>query len=293
MNPTLHPLPEAPWGALIGVYLILAGMAAGTTLVAEWMRPQQDRMAVAFAWKMGWIALGALALCGGILIIDLGRPARFVLMLSSFANPGSAMSVGAKLIALKGFFLALYLFLLHRRRHALAIGDVQLAPGITRGAYTAVPALLSVTSLSLAAYPAILLSRTWSSPLAASPGAALLFVTTALLMGAAVGRLVEHEAESATRLRHTMRWLAGTQLCLLLLSGLSLYGGAPPLERALRELMTGRTAALFWGLAVGGGLSLPFVMLCAGRRQSALTMLSALCLLMGAATLRWLFFSVA
>ena len=51
MSPGLHPLPEVPWGPIIGVYFILAGMAAGTTLVAEWVEPQDNRTAVIFAWK--------------------------------------------------------------------------------------------------------------------------------------------------------------------------------------------------------------------------------------------------
>jgi hypothetical protein len=180
MNPGLHPLPEAPWGPIIGVYFILAGMAAGTTLVAEWVEPRDSRTAVAFAWKTSWMAMVALSLCGVLLIVDLGRPARFFLMLTRFSNPGSAMSMGAKLIALKGFLLALYLYLLHRRRSALTPGDVDLAPGVTCAAYTVVPALLAMTGLGLAAYPAILLARTWFSPLTTSSGAALLFVTTAL-----------------------------------------------------------------------------------------------------------------
>src|SRR5215831_6377354 len=105
MSPGLHPLPEVPWGPIIGVYFILAGVAAGTTLVAEWVEPQDDGTAVAFAWRTSWVAMVALILCGILLIVDLGRPARFFLMLTRFANLGSAMSIGAKIIALKGVLL--------------------------------------------------------------------------------------------------------------------------------------------------------------------------------------------
>src|SRR5262249_32582167 len=156
---------------------------------------------------------------------------RFFLMLTRFSNPGSAMSMGAKLIALKGFLLVLYLYLLHRRRSALATGDVDLAPGVTRVAYTVVPALLAVASLGLAAYPAILLARTWFSPLAASSGGALLFVTTALLMGAAVATCAAHDETLVARLRGVLLFLGAAQLGLLLLAGLALYGGPSALER--------------------------------------------------------------
>jgi formate-dependent nitrite reductase membrane component NrfD len=293
MSPVLQPLPEVPWGLSIGLYFILAGVAAGTTLVAEWVEPQDNHTAVAFTWKTSWVAMVALALCGVLLVVDLGRPARFFLMLTRFSTLGSAMSVGAKLIALKGFLLALYLYLLHRRRHALATGDVTLAPGVTRATYTVVPALLAVASLCLAAYPAVLLARTWFAPLAASSGAALLFVTTALLMGTAVATGAAPDETLGARLRGVMLFLGAAQLCLLLLAGLALYGGSPVLERALGALIVGRAAAVFWVLVVGVGLGVPLVALAAMRQQRLVTIASALCLFVGAATLRFLLFTVA
>ncbi len=112
-------------------------------------------------------------------------------------------------------------------------------------------------------------------------------------MGVACGILMTREVEHTARLRSTMLFLAGAHLCLLLLSGLSLYNGPPTLEHALRALVAGQSAGLFWGLVVGAGLGLPCLALMVGRRQRAITLLSALCLCIGAATLRWLFFSVA
>jgi formate-dependent nitrite reductase membrane component NrfD len=202
------------------------------------------------------------------------------------------MSVGAKLIALKGCLLALYLYLLHRRRQALAAGDGVLAPGITRAAYAVVPALLAVASLCLAAYPAILLARTWVSPLAASAGAALLFVTTALLMGAAVATCTAQDETLVAQLRRIMLFLGAAQPCLLFLAGLALYGGPPGVEQALRTLVGGRTAAAFWGLVVGVGLGVPLVALAIMRQRRLVILVSALCLFVGAATLRFLIFTV-
>jgi formate-dependent nitrite reductase membrane component NrfD len=203
------------------------------------------------------------------------------------------MSVGAKLLALKGWLLAVVLYLLARRRRALAAGDMTLAPGLTRTVYAVVPGLLAVASVCLAVYPAMLLARTWSAPLATSAGAGVLFASTALLMGLACGVLLSPDAEHAIRLRAMMLFLAVTQLGLLLFAGLALYGGAPAPARALRTLTLGRAAGTFWGLAVGVGLGLPCVLLLAGPPHRALTLVSAGCLLVGAATLRWLIFSVA
>lgn len=292
MPSIVRPLPEAPWGLLIAVYFILAGIAAGITLVAEWMRPEDEGLAVAFAWRTHWLSLLALTLCGVILIVDLGQPGRFFLMLTSFANLGSAMSVGAKLIACKGILLMASLYLLWRRRRALAAGDTTLAPGLTRAIYTVVPGLLAITSLGLATYPASLLARTWSSPLAASTGAGLLFVSTALLMGAAVATAGTRDPGVLARLRGAMRWLAGAQLCVLVFAGLALYGSTPALEHALYTLVRGQAAALFWGLAIGVGLIVPLLALTC-RSRHGLLVLSAVCVLIGAATLRYLVFAVA
>jgi formate-dependent nitrite reductase membrane component NrfD len=152
---------------------------------------------------------------------------------------------------------------------------------------------LKIYSLCLAAYPAILLARTWVSPLAASAGAALLFMTTALLMGAAVATCATHDELLVARLRGVMLFLGTVQPCLLLLAGLAIYGGPPAVERALRTLVSGHTAAVFWGLVVGVGLGVPLLALAALRPWRPVMLGSALCLLVGAATLRFLIFTVA
>jgi formate-dependent nitrite reductase membrane component NrfD len=90
-----------------------------------------------------------------------------------------------------------------------------------------------------------------------------------------------------------MLFLGAAQLGLLLLAGLALYGGSPALERALDALIAGRNAAVFWGLAMGVGLGVPLVALAAMRQRPLVTTASALCLFVGAATLRFLIFTVA
>ncbi|MGE3536450.1 MAG: NrfD/PsrC family molybdoenzyme membrane anchor subunit [Candidatus Tectimicrobiota bacterium] len=292
MSPILRPLPEAPWGILIAVYFILAGLAAGTTLVGEWLQPDDERTAVALTWRLSWVTLLALLACGVLLIADLGQPQRFFLMLTSFKNLGSAMSIGAKLIACKSCLVLLSLYLLARRRRALAAGDLTLAPGLTSAVYTVVPILLTISSVCLAMYPAILLAHTWSAPLAASSGAALLFVSTALVMGLATATLLTRDTALLARLRRSMLHVVGAQCGLLLFAGLALHGTTPALSHALHTLLQGQAAPLFWGLAVGVGLLLPWATLWSGA-QHGLLIFSGLCLLVGAASLRFLVFSVA
>src|SRR5882724_658692 len=186
MNPAVHPLLEAPWGAIIGVYFMLVGLATGVTLVAYWVYPEDARAQVRYAWVTTWMAFLSLVAGSVLLVVDLEQPARFHLMVASFSNLGSPMSIGAKLIAAKLFLLAVYLYLLARRRGAVAAGDLSLTGSATRALFSTVPAALAVVSVALAVYPAVLLARTWSSPLAHTPAAGVLLLSTALLMGTAV-----------------------------------------------------------------------------------------------------------
>jgi formate-dependent nitrite reductase membrane component NrfD len=112
-------------------------------------------------------------------------------------------------------------------------------------------------------------------------------------MGAAVATCAAHDETLVARLRGVMLFLGAAQPCLLLLAGLALYGGSPALERALGALIGGRTAAVFWGLVMGVGLGVPLVALAAMRQRCPVTIASALCLFVGAATLRFLLFTVA
>jgi formate-dependent nitrite reductase membrane component NrfD len=185
-----HPLVTAPWGAWIGAYIVLTGLASGLTLVTRFMRPDDERAATDLAWIAGWTSLAALAVCTGILIADLGRPARFALMVTQFANAGSLMSWGAKLIALELALLAVHLFLLHRRRQALAAGDTVITGRVTRALYAVVPDALALASFALAIYPAFLLSWTWSSPAAHNAGSALVYLCSSALLGAAAANLI-------------------------------------------------------------------------------------------------------
>jgi hypothetical protein len=50
MNPMVHPLLEAPWGGIIGVYFMLVGLATGLTLLAHWVYPEDVPAQVNFAW---------------------------------------------------------------------------------------------------------------------------------------------------------------------------------------------------------------------------------------------------
>jgi formate-dependent nitrite reductase membrane component NrfD len=291
-----HPLPEAPWGSLLGVYLILIGLATGLTLLVQWLRPADAETADTFEWGATWVALAATVACGLILIVDLGRPERFFLMLTRFGSTESVMSWGAKLIALKAGLLLVQLYLLHRRRKERAGGAEVPEDAVTRWVVRAVPGLLVLVSIALAVYPALLLARTWSSPLASTPGVSILFPVTALAMGGAAAALValvlpgSAYGELRDRLERVLLFLLGTQGVLLLFAWVGGLGAGRETARLWAVLLSGESAGLFWAAVVG--LVLPGLLLLSMPRNKRALALSAVATLASAGAVRFLMFSL-
>jgi hypothetical protein len=198
------------------------------------------------------------------------------------------MSVGAKLITLELGLLVAYLHLLRRRLAAHARGDGSLAPGATQLVYSALPAILGVVSLGLAIYPAVLLSRTWISPLAAGPMTSLAFLSTALLMGTSATVLLSHlvagvlDGAFEERVRRTLIFLISVQAMVLSFDYLS-----SPSDRAAMVSM-----GVFQVVVVWLGLALPAAIFLALPGHRIATMMGATASLIGAGVLRYLFFAV-
>jgi formate-dependent nitrite reductase membrane component NrfD len=288
-----HPLASAPWGPWIGVYIVLTGLASGLTLVTRFMRPPDERAATRIEWLSSWASLATLAVCTVILIWDLRRPTRFFLMVTQFTNAGSLMSWGAKILALKIGLLAVYLMLLHRRRQALAAGDVMLTGGATRALYAVVPDVLALVSFALAIYPAFLLSWTWSSPAAHNAGSALVYLSSGAILGAAATNLLAvfapgvDDSAMAARARATLMRLLVAHAVVLGFVALSLR--ANDTRVVFDELWQGAWAGACWILVVftGGAIFLSSPIF-SGRSRVALSVTA----LIGAAASRYLIFAV-
>lgn len=299
MSPMTHPLVEAPWGAIIGGYLVLVGLATGVTLIAHGIHPQDEQAQVRYAWLTTWVAFLALVVGSVLLVVDLGRPARFYLMVTSFSNLGSPMSIGAKLIALKLFLLAMYLYLLARRRMAITMGDMTLSGRTTRTLFDLVPMAFAVVSLILAVYPAVLLAWTWSSPLARTPASGVVFLSTALLMGTAVTLLVAWTAKWQDdmtwreRLRRVLLFLVLSQIPLLGLWLLSMETTHAPLATALSHLLEGVGAPVFWLVVIALGAVVPASLLHGFPGRRAAIICGALAVLVGASATRYLLFTLS
>lgn len=291
-----QPLAGVPWGPWIGAYIVLTGLASGLTLVTRFLRPADERAATDLEWISGWTSLATLAVCTIILISDLGRPARFFLMVTQFTNAGSLMSWGAKIIALKIGLLAVYLWLLRRRRQALAAGDAMLTGRTTRALYAAVPDAIALVSFALVVYPAFLLSWTWSSPASHNAGSALVYLSSAALLGAAAANLIAMFAPGVSdasdpamdaRGRVTLRYLLGAHIVALGFLMLSLR--ANDTRVVFDELWHGAWAGACWILVTATGLAVLLTApVFAGRSRIALSATA----LVGAAASRYVIFAV-
>lgn len=292
------PLTDRPWGVLLLVYFVVVGVPSGLTLAALWHRsrwPWSDARTERWAT---WAALAVLTLASVLLIVDLGRPERFFLMITRFDNLGSPISVGAKIIAVKTAVLVAAAYLLHRR-HDRAGRPLPAGNATARMADTTVVWLLGVTSLALAIYPVSVLARTWFAPLAGTSGAALLFLLTALLMGAAGLLAIEAlgpERTGTDRVRAGVRTatlaLLGGYAVAIVFEALAVRGNPAAQHAAVATLTTTGGAIAFWGLVVGVGIVLPAAGLLTVANQRWVRLGVAAAILAGAGVSRYLIFAV-
>jgi hypothetical protein len=168
VGPMMHP-PVWTWE--VPLYFWFGGMAAGSAFVALACDVAGDHRSAAAARK---VALGALLPSPPLLILDLGRPARFANMLR-LVKPRSPMNMGAWALTLFGALGsgAVAADQLKLRPAARALGGLNAVVGGYLGSYTGV--LLGVTAVPLWAR-----SRLFLGPI---------FVATATATGASACRL--------------------------------------------------------------------------------------------------------
>ena len=166
------PMIHAPvWTWEIPLYFWFGGIAAGSSFVALACDLAGDEKSARIARR---VALCAVTPSPLLLVMDLGRPARFLNMLRIF-KPRSPMSMGAWcLVAFSGLAsAAVGADLLGRKREARLLGGANAVVGGYLGSYTGV--LLATTAVPLWAR-----SRLFLGPI---------FVTTGAATGAAACRL--------------------------------------------------------------------------------------------------------
>jgi hypothetical protein len=235
-GPVIRP---AVWTWEVPLYFWLGGIAGGSSFVALAADLAGDRRTAVIARR---VTLGAAVPCAPLLVMDLGRPERFLNMMRIF-KPRSPMSMGAWCLAAFSSTAGVSVFadLLGRRRTAGLFGGATAVFGTYLGSYTGV--LLASTAV-----PVWARSRMFLPPI---------FVCTAAATGAAANRLVL--AAAGTEVGHPSRTALGTIETAamgteLLLSSLN----ERRLGRLGEALDEGRANRLFelakWSVRVGLGL---------------------------------------
>jgi hypothetical protein len=186
-GPIMH---AAVWTWEVPLYFWFGGIASGSSFVALACDAVGDRESAAMARR---VTLAAAVPTAPLLVMDLGRPARFLNMMRIF-KPRSPMSMGAWCLAAftSAGGAAVGADLLGRRGTARALGGATAALGTYLGSYTG--ALLASTAV-----PVWARSRLFLPPI---------FVCTAAATGAAANRLVL--AATGTQVGHPSRTALGT-----------------------------------------------------------------------------------
>jgi formate-dependent nitrite reductase membrane component NrfD len=186
-GPIMHP---AVWTWEVPLYFWFGGIASGSSFVAVAADAVGDERTAMIARR---VTLGAALPCAPLLVMDLGRPERFLHMMRIF-KPRSPMSMGAWCLAAFSTTAgtAVTADLLGRRSIARALTGVTAALGTYLGSYTGV--LLASTAVPVWARSRLILPP--------------IFVCTAAATGAAANRLAL--AATGTQVGHPARTALGT-----------------------------------------------------------------------------------
>lgn len=265
------------WDWIIAVYLFLAGMSAGATLIAVYLKrnvvegcPSKNGIirATAIIAPLG-IIIGLL-----ILVFHLTKPLSFWKIMINF-NPTSVMSMGVILFQI--YMMVLFAWLagifLKDIQHFGAkyldkIPGANTLLGLTRRFDGALEITLAILALMLAAYTGFLLSALKTYPMLNNPVLPILFLLSSLSSGAAacllfgvIGFKEPINSPSVKSIHRFERPLVLFELFVLFafFSGLYFGGGQKELS-VIQAIGGGFWSDWFWGGVIGLGMILPLLM---------------------------------
>jgi hypothetical protein len=265
VGPILHP---NVWEWQVPLYFWVGGLASGASFAALACDVAGDQRSAALLRK---VVLGAIGPASPLLILDLGRPERFLHMLRIFKTR-SPMSMGSWCLSAFSSLAgaAVGADLLGRPRTARALGAATALGGTYLGSYTGV--LLASTAVPV-----------WNRSRALLPP---IFVCTALANGAAASRLVLSVLGGDRRTRAALTALeTGAMSAELALSAVNERRLGPLSHAVEGKLLRAAKAATVAGLAsravrrpeaghaasglfLAAGLAFRFAWVRAGRRSA-------------------------
>jgi len=260
------------WHLLIIWYFFLGGIAGGayfTAAIADNFGSARDRGVV----RIGYVlALLMVMVCGVLLILDLGVPARFLNMLGTFKFR-DPMSIGAWMLGVFGAF-------------AFVSSALALVGGDERATLRRRVGLVgSIAGFFIAAYTGVLLSNSALTLWSDTRLMGALFLASGASTGmAAISLLLflsgEGAGEGFSKVKRADRFAMIFELIVLALF-LALLGSAAA------PITSGHLAALFWGGLVLLGLLIPLGLDFAASKAKAMGALAAVLILVGGFILRY------
>jgi formate-dependent nitrite reductase membrane component NrfD len=283
-KPTYYELPaikKPAWEWHVPTYFFVGGVASGAYIVAvllDMLGREEDRPLVRAGHFVSFV--GAI-ISPILLILDLGRPDRFLNMLRVY-RPRSMMNQGTYVLIAMGIFggagaVAQALQMLAPRHLATKLVTAPLRvlswlgiiPAMFLGSYTA--QLLSATNVPLWAANRLLMGPLFSSS-ALSTGLAATHLA-ARLFGSLSG-------DSEKRLKQAESMILGVELAVTAGSGLLLRGLARP-------LVTGRLGLIYQVGSIALGMLAPLALSRSARQSSVGSLISPLLTLVGGAIMRF------
>ena len=272
-------LQSSHWPFLIDVYFFLGGLAGGAFVIATIATLVDGRRYRDVVRAGYYLALAALIPCPVILIIDLGVPARFMNMMTTF-NTQSPMSMGSWALAIFGVCVGLAaLFTWLEDLRGRDFSTLKVIVGVIGGVF----------GFFVAAYPGVLLGATarplWTNghalgALFLAVGASTAAAAIALVLVLA-GRASGASASAIRRM--TVLSLLIQALSLVVFIVAVQNAGSAASDRALALLMSGPFKLTFWIGAIVVGTVVPLLLGLADlkARSFALSALTAMLVLVG------------
>ncbi|HIP30526.1 MAG TPA: polysulfide reductase [Sulfurospirillum arcachonense] len=263
-----------PWP--IAVYLFLAGLSAGSIIVAllvKWNRHEGEAISIWDAMVKAGAILAPVTIILGLmlLILDLGKPLSFYWLLISY-NFTSVMTLGVLALFVYTPIVLLFMLLIFEDTlKRVKILSFLLPVVVFVKSFHNFAKLIEYSLFGLAivvgAYTGFLLSAVSAFPMWNSPVLPLLFLTSGISAGVAANILIGLLFFKSSINKESIRYLlvmdlrvimTEIPLILVLFVGM-MYSGGNSFEAAKDALTTGLWANVFWFGVIGVGLVLPLI----------------------------------
>ncbi|GIU51979.1 NrfD/PsrC family molybdoenzyme membrane anchor subunit [Shewanella sp. KT0246] len=255
------------WNWIIAVYLFMAGLSAGSMMVAiglKWYRQSRGLPTEGLPVIKAAAVVGPISICVGmaLLMLDLTKPFEFYHILLNY-NFTSVMAWGV--LALLFYIPLVFVFsgLIFEKQLLSLAPWLSGVAKICRKLENRLNKLIFVLAIGVGIYTGFLLSALISYPILNTAVLPALFLASALSVGSAGNVLVatlffsKKESDCIEQVHRIEYPVAFNEaLCLVLLFvGLNFSG--PAAQAATAAITTGTWASVFWIGVVGLGLVVP------------------------------------